>query len=204
MSRVILASQSPRRKKLLTQMGVDFAVIPSDYDEHLDDARSPETVAIELALGKAMAVAEQYPDDIVIGSDTIVTVHGKQLAKAADDKEAEEMLRLLSGTHNEVTTGVAVIRLSDNFKLTGADAATVYFHQYDEELVRRYIDSGDYKDKAGAYGVQSGAAPLIDYFVGNYDTVLGLPAALLSEFLAKVGIIAKPIKLEAPVEQRQS
>lgn len=202
MSRIILASQSPRRKNLLGQMGVDFLVIPSEYEEHLDDARSPETVAIELALGKAMTIAEQYPDDIVIGSDTIVTVHGKQLAKSADDDEAMHMLKLLSGTHNEVTTGVAVVRLSDNFKKTGADTATVFFHQYNEELVRQYIASGDYKDKAGAYGIQSGAAPLIDYLVGSYDTVFGLPTTLVGEFLAELGIDAKPVVLQAPVEQR--
>lgn len=202
MSKVILASQSPRREELLTQMGVEFVAIPSDFDEHLDDSRTPEVVAIELALGKATTVAKQHPDDIVIGSDTIVTVVGRQLAKAADDNEARQMLKLLSGTHNEVTTGLVVIRLSDNIQMTGADTATVYFHPYDEELASQYIATGDYKDKAGAYGIQSGAAPLIDYFAGNYDTVLGLPTKLLSEFLSRLGIEAKPVKLQVPVEQR--
>lgn len=183
-------------------MGVEFIAVPSNFDEYLDDARDPATVAMELALGKAMTVAKQYPDAIVIGSDTIVTIEGKQLAKAADDDEARQMLKLLSGTHHEVTTGLVVIRLSDNTKLTGADTAKVYFHPYDEERVTRYIETGDYKDKAGGYGIQSGAAPLIDYFSGNYDVVLGLPTKLLSEFLSKLGIEAKPVDIEAPVEQR--
>lgn len=183
-------------------MGVQFDTIPSNYDEYLDHNRDPEAVATELALGKAMTVAKQHPNDIVIGSDTIVTVGGRQLAKAADDDEARQMLKLLSGTHNEVTTGLVVIRLSDNTKLVGADTATVYFHPYDEELVNRYIATGDYKDKAGAYGIQSGAAPLIDYFSGSYDTVLGLPTKLLSEFLLRLGVKARPVKLQAPVEQK--
>jgi septum formation protein len=170
MNRVILASQSPRRKELLTQMGVDFITIPSNFDEYLDDSQSPEAIAIELAVGKAMTVAKQYPDNIVIGSDTIVTVDGKQLAKAVDDNEARQMLRLLSGKHNDVTTSLAVIKLSDNIKLTGADEAKVYFLPYNENLVNKYIETGDYRDKAGAYGIQSGAAPLIEYFSGNYVT----------------------------------
>jgi septum formation protein len=204
MTKIILASQSPRRKELLTQMGVEFATVPSNFDEYLDDARSPEMVAVELAFGKAMTVARQHPDDIVIGSDTIVTVGGRQLAKAADDNEARQMLRLLSGTHNEVTTGLVVIRLSSNLELKGSDTATVYFRPYSEELVDQYIATGDYKDKAGAYGIQSGAAPLIEYFSGNYDTVLGLPTKLLSGFLSNLGVEAKSVELQAPVEQRTS
>ena len=204
MLKVILASQSPRRKELLTKMGVVFATIPSYFDEYLDDTRSPETVAVELAVGKALAVAEQHPDDIVIGSDTIVTVDGKQLAKAVDDNEARQMLKALSGTHNEVTTGLAVIRLSDNTKLTGVDTTIVYFRPYNGGEVNRYIATGDYKDKAGAYGIQSGAASLIEYFSGNYDTVLGLPTKLLSDFLNKLGIEAKSVTIQPPVEQRST
>jgi septum formation protein len=202
MSYVILASQSPRRKELLAQMGVNFIAIPSDFTEYLDDARNPETVATELAIGKAMAIAKQYPDDIVIGADTIVTVGGKQLGKAANDDEASIMLKLLAGTHNEVTTGLAVIKLSDNVILTGADTTKVYFLPYNEDLISQYIKTGDYKDKAGAYGIQSGAAPLIAYFEGNYDTILGLPTKLLSNLLSNFAIEAKPVSLEAPVESR--
>ncbi|MDB5166007.1 MAG: Septum formation protein Maf, partial [Candidatus Saccharibacteria bacterium] len=92
MSRLILASQSPRRKELLAAMGLEFDIIPSTYDEKLDDARSPEEVAIELGLGKALQVAADYPDSFVIGSDTIVTVDGKQLEKPRDKADAYAML----------------------------------------------------------------------------------------------------------------
>ena len=115
---------------------------------------------------------------------------------------SKQMLKLLSGTHNEVTTGLAVIRLSDNTKITGSDTTTVYFRPYNEKLVNRYIETGDYIDKAGAYGIQSGAASLIEYFRGNYDTILGLPTKLLSDFLQKLGINVEPVKLQPPTEQK--
>src|ERR1700729_4019 len=105
MYKIILASQSPRRRDLLTKMGLTYQIIPSNFDEKLEDSRSPEEVAIELALGKAMAVAKANPDSIVIGSDTIVTVGGRQLEKPHDKAEARQMLKLLSGTFNEVSTG---------------------------------------------------------------------------------------------------
>lgn len=191
--RIILASQSPRRRQLLTQMGIAFEVVPSDFDEYLDDNRPPESVAVELALGKALAVAEKYPDSIVIGSDTIVTIDGKQLGKPCDKAEAYAMLKHLSGTHNEVTTGVVVVRKADGTQLTGADIAHVYFKPYNAEAVAKYVETGDPLDKAGAYGIQSGAAPLIDHIDGNHDTIIGLPTRVLAEQLASVGVSAKTV-----------
>jgi len=204
MPTIILASQSPRRRELLTLMGVKFDVIPSKYDERLDDSRSPEEVAMELALGKAMDVAEKYPDSIVIGADTIVTVDGRQLEKPRDTEESYELLKLLSGKPNDVTTGVAVVRLSDGVQVTAADTTKVYFRPYDELAVSRYIESGDTLDKAGAYGIQSGAAPLISHIVGHYDTVVGLPTILLKEILNNLGVGAEIVELAAPVDQKLS
>lgn len=202
MKDIILASQSPRRRELLMQMGVEYDVIPSNFDEKLDDSRAPEEVASELALGKAMTIARQYPESLVIGSDTIVTVGGKQLEKPKDTAEAYDILKLLAGTSNEVSTGLAVVRLSDNTQLVGADTTHVYFRPYDEAAVRRYVESGDPLDKAGAYGIQSGAAPLVDHIEGRYDTVIGLPTKLLASFLEQVGVVAKAVELEAPVSQK--
>lgn len=201
MSKIILASQSPRRKDLLTKMGLDFEAIPSNFVEYLDDNRDPSEVAIELALGKAMTVAKDHPNDIVIASDTIVTIDGHQLAKASDDDEAREILRRLSNKRNDVTSSLVVMRLIDNIKLTGSDTVSVFFLPYDEDKVNRYIATGDYKDKAGAYGIQSGAADLIDYMRGDFDTVLGMPTKLLAQFLAKLGLEVKPLELIAPVKQ---
>ncbi len=201
MRKIILASQSPRRKDLLAAMGVEFTVLPSNFDEKLDDSRSPEVVAIELAVGKATDVAEKFPEAIVIGSDTIVTINSRQLEKPRDTAEAYDMLELLSGTHNEVTTSLAVICKADGTLLTGADTTKVYFKPYNQQAVKAYVETGDGLDKSGGYGIQSGAAPLIDHIEGRYDTVVGLPTHLLADFLAQVGISAKPVELNCPVRQ---
>lgn len=182
-------------------MGVQFEAIPSNFEETLDDSRSPEEVASELALHKALAVAKLYPASIVIGSDTIVTVDGKQLEKPHDPDDAVRLLKMLSGKPNDVSTGVAVVRLSDNTRLVGADATKVYFKPYDEAAVTSYVRTGDPMDKAGAYGIQSGAAPLISHIEGHYDTVIGLPTNLLAGMLSRLGIMAMPVQLTSPVKQ---
>lgn len=199
MADIILASQSPRRAELLTAMGVEFRVISSQFIEELDDTRSPEKVAKELALGKALAVAEKYPDSIVIGSDTIVTIEGRQLEKPHDEDEALDMIKSLAGKSHEVCTGLAVVCVSKGIQLVGADVTEVYFKPFDEERARSYVSTGDPLDKAGGYGIQSGAAPLIDHIEGEYDTVIGLPVKLLSNFLFQIGIEAKTPQLQAPV-----
>jgi len=172
-------------------MGLQFDVIPSDFDEWLDDAKTPREVAIELGLGKARTVAEQYPEAIVIGGDTIVTVDGKQLGKAVTTEEARAMLRSLAGSSHTVTTSLSVICLAEQYEFATADEAEVFFMPYDENLVERYLATGDWHDKAGAYGIQSGASPLIDHITGDIETIIGLPTELLLEPLAHFGITAK-------------
>jgi len=199
--KIILASKSPRRRELLAHMQVDFEAITSNFAERLDDTRSPETVATELALGKALDVAEKYPDALVIGSDTIVTIDGKQLEKARDQQEAHDMLKLLAGKTNLVSTGVAIVRKSDGLQITGVDTTRVMFKPYDEAAVKTYLVTKDWADKAGGYGIQSGAAPLIKEISGHYDTVVGLPTTLLSMMLETAGVVAKPIELTPPVPQ---
>jgi septum formation protein len=159
-------------------------------------------VAAELALGKALEVADQFPDSIVIGSDTIVTVSGKQLEKPRDAEEAQAMLTMLSGTHNDVTTGVAVVQKSTGTQYTDVDTTRVYFKPYDEAAVRQYVASGDPFDKAGGYGIQSGAAPLVDHIEGHYDTVIGLPTHVLARLLRQAGIKSRPVDLACPVPQQ--
>lgn len=210
-TRLILASQSPRRKDLLDRMGLEgkYEVIPSQYEEVLDSARSPKEVAQELGYGKALWVAERNPGAWAIGSDTIVTIEGKQLGKAADEAEAREMLKMLAGMANTVTTSIVLVRVTpgpDNNRVIkhyiGCEEATVFFKEYDESAIEAYLASKDWTDKAGAYGIQSGAHTLVDSIEGNYDTIIGLPTHTLAEFLAKIGIQAKPVELEPPVPRR--
>lgn len=182
-------------------MGVQFEAIPSEFDEQLDSSRSPDTVAKELALGKAMDVAKRYPDSLVIGADTIVTIDSEQLGKPVDSDDARTMLKKLSGKGHEVTTGIAIIRMRDGWQTLEADTTKVYFKPYDQQAVERYIITGDPLDKAGGYGIQSGAAPIIEYIEGEYDTVIGLPTILLAELLRKVGVAADSVELEPAVRQ---
>jgi septum formation protein len=185
--RIILASGSPRRKELLTNMAVAFDIIPSDYDEQLDDSRSPEEVAKELGLGKAMTVAKRYPEAIVIGSDSIVTVDGKQLGKPADIDEAREILKMLSGKCNVISCSLAVICIAEKFQEVDVENANVYFKPYDAAAVETYLKTGDWADKAGGYGVQNGADVFVENIEGSYDTVLGLPTVKLAHILNKMG-----------------
>jgi septum formation protein len=179
-------------------MGLKFEVVPSDFDEYLDDGRSPEAVAEELGLGKAQAVARQYPEALVIGSDTIVTIGGRQLGKTADINEARAMLRDETLQPNQITSSLAVVCLEDGFESVQAENAWVYLKPYDERLVEAYLATGDYKDKAGAYGVQSGAAPLVDHITGNADTIVGLPTHSLAPILQKSGHAVKAVDYPLP------
>lgn len=200
MRRIILASQSPRRKELLAAMGVAFECMPSDFDEQLDDARSPEDVAKELGLGKALTIAQKYPEAIVIGSDTIVTIDGRQLGKAESLADARQMLHDETLHPNKITSSLVVVCLAENFQYVEAETAWVQFKPYNETLVEAYLATGDYKDKAGAYGVQSGAAPLIESVQGNVDVVVGFPTHLLAPVLQKFGYDAQPIMYTLPTE----
>ena len=184
---IILASGSPRRKDLMNMMGIPFTVIPSDFDEQLDDSRSPEEVSKELGLGKALAVAKQYPEAVVIGSDSIVTINGKQLAKPGDIEEARDMLQMLAGKCNIISCSLAIVCLAEQYQSVDVANADVYFKPYNSAAAEAYLKTGDWADKAGGYGVQNGADVFVDYIDGDYDTVLGLPTAMLASALNHFG-----------------
>lgn len=202
MPKIILASTSPRRRELLTAMGLTFEVVASDFEEHLDHTRPASEVAAQLAHGKALAVAKLHPDAIVIGGDTIPHLNGHQLEKAVDYQDAERMLRMLSGHEHELTSGLAIIWLAKGVDFSTSDTTCVQFKPLDEDAIQDYLATGDYKDKAGAYGLQSGAHTLVASIRGEYDTVIGLPTKQLSTELAKLGIDTKPVVLQPPVPQQ--
>ncbi|HSW98637.1 MAG TPA: nucleoside triphosphate pyrophosphatase [Candidatus Saccharimonadales bacterium] len=198
---VILASGSPRRKDLLAQMGVTFTAVTSDFDEQLDHARPATEVAKELGLGKARTVAEKYPEALVIGGDTIVTLDGKQLGKATGLADARALLKAHAGKTVVVTSSVVLVCKALGLEIAEADEATVQFKPYNEAANETYLASGDWADKAGAWGIQSGAAPLIRHMHGRYDTVLGMPTHMLAELLQAQGIAAHPLEPTPPVPQ---
>lgn len=201
MVHIILASQSPRRKELLTTMGLEFDIEPSEFDEYLDNDRKPSVIAQELAIGKAGLVAKRHPDALIIASDTIVTLDGIQLGKPENRADAERMLHSMAGRSQLVTSSAVVLYPAKDLILCGASETVVYFKAYDASAVDAYLATGDYAEKAGGYGIQSGAAPLVDHIEGDYDVILGLSTRLLATFLDQCGIAVHPVKFNVPVRQ---
>jgi septum formation protein len=138
---------------------------------------------------------------LVVGSDTIVSIDNEQLAKPYDIDEAKQMLQRMSGRGSIVTTSVVVASRVKGIMLCGAEETRVVFKPYNPQTVDAYLATGDYADKAGGYGIQSGAAPLIDHIEGDYDTIVGLPTRLLAIFLNQCGITAHQVQLDVPVRQ---
>lgn len=174
---LILASASPRRKELLSLITADFRVITSSVDETLPDGITPEAAVKLLARRKADDIAKTHPDDIVIGSDTVVALDGEILGKPADDEYAARMLRALSGKKHMVFTGVCVISPEKTSVFTGS--AAVKFAEMSEDEIEEYVKSGECRDKAGAYGIQGFGSRYIEYIEGDYYSVMGLPVRLL-------------------------
>ena len=201
--RIILASSSPRRKELLAKMGVQFEAIPSDFAEWLDDDRPVTDMAIDLGLGKARVLADRYPEAIVIGSDTIVTLGKRQFGKATSETDARLMLYEQVGHRTTVTTSVVVMCRALGVELAAAPQAEVVFKRRNDRAIAAYLETGDWKDKAAAWGIQSGAAPLISHIKGEYSTIVGLPVTQLAMFLHELGIPTQPVILAPPVPQRR-
>jgi len=183
--RVILASQSPRRRELLTLVGVAHEVRPADIDETLLPGERPRDHAERLARGKATAIA--FEDDAVtIGSDTIVVVDGDVLGKPRDRSHAVEMLRRLSGREHIVMTGVAV-RWRGRV-VSGVEEVGVQFRELSDDDVNRYIDTGEPMDKAGAYGIQGFGATIVARVDGDYFAVMGLALGRLIQLCREIGL----------------
>ena len=176
-------------------MGVVFDVMPSNYDWRPDTTSDPSDIAEKLAVGKAMAVAREFPSAFVIGAHTIVTLGGKRFEKPSSTEQAVETLKLLAGKTHEVTTGVAVICLDEAIHLVDSDTAKVTFKPYDEQAVREYVATGESMKYAGAYDIK-GATSLIAGFDGHIHTALGLATTNLAEMLAMVGIHADSAPLD--------
>lgn len=176
----ILASGSPRRRELLTAAAYDFSVVvPAipEPDEALGGL-APSQQAEALAYFKAREVADQCPDSVVLGADTLVSVGGRVLGKPGDRREAERMLRTLSGTRHQVVTGVAIIR-PDGQRLIASDCTHVTMRRMTEEEIRAYLDSGEWEGKAGAYAIQETADRFVQRLEGSFSNVVGLPMELV-------------------------
>ena len=180
---VILASQSPRRKELLGLFRIPFTVRVADIDETMEPGAAPYFEVARLSRLKALAV-ERQADDLVIAADTIVVCDDRILGKPADEEAAKDMLRLLSGRDHQVMTGMTVLRGDHAAVIT--EVTDLHFRPLSEKEIEDYVASGEPMDKAGAYGIQGGAALFCNRLEGDYYNVVGLPVCRLAEILKEM------------------
>ena len=182
---LILASQSPRRRELLTQMGFsDFMIRPAQGEEVIDPALTPGQLVEALSRQKAAEVAHTAPDAVVIAADTVVTADGRVLGKPQSKEDAAAMLRFLSGRTHTVYTGVTV---QQNTQIsTQHEATQVRFRPLTQEEISAYIASREPMDKAGAYGIQEEACVFVKELKGEYYNVVGLPVTAVYEALKEM------------------
>lgn len=180
---LILASGSPRRKELLSLFRIPFTVVPADVDETMDPAKAPCEEVARLSAKKARAVKRE-PGDVVIAADTIVVCEGKVLGKPKSEENAYHMLSLLSGRDHQVMTGCTVLRGEKCETFT--EVTDLHFRTLSEREIRAYIASGEPMDKAGAYGIQGGAALFCRRMEGDYYNVMGLPVCRLWQTLQSI------------------
>lgn len=184
-TRLILASQSPRRRELLSLMGIPFAVDAPEVDEHC--TLGAREAVLELSRRKALAAAARHPGKVILASDTLVAVDDVPLGKPVDEADAFRMLRSLSGRWHQVYTGVCVI--SENGDIHAeVDATDVRFGDMSDEAIRAYIATSEPMDKAGAYALQGIAGLWIEEIHGSHTNVIGLPLTLTRKLLEECGL----------------
>jgi septum formation protein len=178
MPTLVLASTSPRRRQLMTEAGLDFIAVSSPAEEWHDESIDHISLCRHNALAKAAAVAPEYPEAIVIGADTLVSLDGIPLGKPRDEADAFAMLMRLNGRSNEVCTAVCLC-LPDGAQHVFHEISTVYFHQLDEAAIRHYMTLVHTLDKAGGYAAQEHKDLIIDRTEGDFTNIIGLPMARL-------------------------
>lgn len=175
MDNIILASGSPRRIELLGKFNIKPLIIRPDLEEDLSSNKGVEEVAMALAFEKAHQVANQVDKGVVMAFDTLVAYEGEILGKPESQAQAMEMLRFLSGKEHAVITGLSLIKAGTNKKIVDYEKTYVKFRDLDDRKIENYIKTGEYKDKAGAYGIQGIGGVLIEKINGCYFNVVGLP-----------------------------
>lgn len=185
---IILASSSPRRRELLSQIGVrDYRIYSPDVDENVDRDMPPDQLVEELSRRKAEAVRVQTGGDaVIIAADTVVSLEGEVLGKPSDETDAFRMLSALSGNRHQVYTGFTVMQ-GDRI-ITLHESTNVTFRELEAQEIMDYIATGEPMDKAGAYGIQGIGAVLISGIEGDYFNVMGLPVYRLGRVLAEFGV----------------
>lgn len=185
--RIILASNSPRRREILSQLGVEYEIKPSDYDEKEEES-DPYKMVMLLANNKARNIAKSIKEEaLVIGADTIV-YKDEIMGKPKDKADAAAMLARLSGTTHSVITGISVIKTPEMITVTDYEETLVKFKVLSQDEIKAYVNSGETADKAGAYAIQGLGSLLVEKIDGCYFNVVGLPVYKLSTILEKFGL----------------
>lgn len=185
---IILASGSPRRKELLSLIGLKFKVDVSDVEEDLGLKLKPHELSKYLSFEKARAVAHNYKNAVIIAADTFIVFRGKLLGKPHTEKEAMRMLTLLNGKSHSVITGYTVLDTTTGKKSSRSVETKVWFRNMAEDELRAYVRTGEPLDKAGAYAIQGIGSLIVKKIEGDYFNVIGLPVASLAATLKKFDI----------------
>lgn len=188
MTKIILASNSPRRKKILTDLGLNFKVMPSNCDEKLEtDAFSYDLIE-DLATQKACDVVRRVGNnEIVLGADTVVVLHNKILGKPHSKEEAYQMLRDLSGQTHMVVTALCGINTQTNRAVLLSTTSYVRFKELSDDLIHYYIDEFNPLDKAGSYGIQELPDGILDKYEGSFENIVGLAPEAVTAVLNQLG-----------------
>jgi len=183
---LVLASASPRRQELLRNAGIPFDVQPAHVPENPRPGEQATDCAERLAREKALAVAKQRPQDVVLGADTVVVIDGVILGKPLDSPDAARMLCMLSGRQHQVITGVCVV--ANGRSSVTSETTTVTMSEISESEIADYVATGEPMDKAGAYAIQGIASRWIPRIEGDYSNVVGLPVALVRRMLREIAL----------------
>jgi septum formation protein len=185
---IILASTSPRRKGLLGLTGLKFKAIAPDYEEDMTLKLPPKKLAAYLSMGKAQAVAKKYKNALVIAGDTFVVLSNKVMGKPKDKKEAEKMLRSLSGRQHSVLTGMALVRYSQKKRYSIVVETKVHFKKLSSREIAGYLSRDEWKGAAGSYAIQGLADMFLEKLEGEYSNIVGLPVGSLIKGLERFGV----------------
>ncbi len=185
MEKIILASNSPRRREILSNF-IDFTVISKEIDEIKDDCFSPWTTVMALAYEKGIEVAKDNVDEVVLSADTLVELDGKLLGKPKNREDAKIMIKSLSGKIHNVYTGYAIFKLSKKIKYVSYEKSSVKFYDLSSDEIEKYLDTLEYKDKAGAYGIQGKGSLLVEKIEGDYFNIVGFPIGKINRDLMRL------------------
>jgi septum formation protein len=186
--KIILASTSPRRHGLAQQMGLDFEVAPSDYEEDMSLNLSAKDLAMTLAYGKAMDVARGRKEGIVLGIDTFISYKGEKLGKPHTKEKAFKLLKKFSGKKLQVYSGVALINCKTKKEIRDYEISEVEFRKMSDEEINNYLKTGEPLDKAGAFAIQGLGSIFIKKVNGCYANIVGFPIANIYKNLSKLGV----------------